>query len=564
MPLTDMRILIVTRDRRVHDTTRTLCSRITPTFRGLEWAGSYRVAVEVLERGQVDLCILDLDLINGSGLDLLQEPSLGREDVPVILLLATPPHPEEDPLARSSRVADWILRDELDMASLQRAIRHARRSRENVRGRSRRRRPWEQLSFRLPRALARTRDLEDALRAALGEMVECLSWDVGHAYLRDDDGLRPSRIWCPEGDSYPELRKVTGRTRFEEGQGMVGQALATRRAVWRSDVTADPTFVRRTKRLGVRAALAVPVVADDRVEAVLELFSPEVRESDFQVLDAAERVSSLLAPIAARQRVVDALRTSHGLLTAMVEGIPDALFAKDHEGRYVMMNGAAAGEAGRPVMEALGRRDAELFDPETAAVFRRQDLEVMESGDPVTFEAPLEVEAGVKRAYLVTKTPLRSRSGAIVGVCGVARDVTGLMRVTHRLRAEKEEMETRIHVLEAMLGVGTTLREPGLPVSERLERIAELVCKEGVLGNGGPAEARIVLRGKEFRTGGFDASAPLHRAPIRAADGDVGILEVAVPGANPSEAGGEAVRTSDLLERIALELGTLPVQPEEA
>lgn len=443
MPLEGVRILLVTRDRPIHDRIRTLCGQISPTYHGLEWAGGYRAALAALEAAGPDVCILDEGLLNGSGLDLLREPSLSDRRVPVVLLLDDLPLPDEDPLARPG-VADWIVKDALDVPSLQRALRHARLGRRAAVARSESRRSRDELLLHLADAIGRARRLEDALRSAVEEMVHHLPWDVGHVCLRDDAHVRSTPIWYPEDSPrHAELRRVTAQTRFARGQGLVGQAFAAGRPVWKSDVATDPDFLRRESGGEVRAALAVPVLAGDEVVAVLEFFSSEAREPDPRILETAERVCRLLSPIADRERIV----------------------------------------------ETLQRREREL-------------------------------------------------------------------------RADRADLEGRIRVLEALLGVGTALREPGLPLPERLERIAGLVCAEGVLADR-PGEARIVLHDKEFRTQGFDASVSLHRVPIRSGDGDVGVLEVASSGEGAGDATGDPARMADLLDRIARELGTVPVATDD-
>lgn len=568
MPLEGIRILLVTRDRPVHDAIRTLCSQISPTYRGLEWAGSYRAALDTLEMGGVDVCILDDGLLNGSGLELLREPSLGDHEIPVVLLLEDRPLPDEDPLARPG-IADWIVKSDLDLPSLQRALRHAREGRDAAVSRSRSRRTREELLLRLSDSLARARRLEDALRAAVEEIVRHLPWDVGHAYLREDGGVRSTPIWYPEDTpDHAALRRASNNTRFEVGEGIVGEALAARRPVWKSDVTADPGFVRKGHGLDIRAALAVPVLAGDEVMAVLEFFAADAREPDPRDLEAAARVSNLLAPVADRERTVEALRNGHDLESAAMDALADALFVKDVEGRYVVMNRAATAVAGRSLQEVLGRRDEEIFEPGTAAALRHGDAEVLESGETVGFETTLSAADGAARTFRITKGALRHRNGAILGLYGVAHDITEQKRREASLRAEKEELERRVRSLQALLGVGTALREPGLPLAERLERIAELVCEKGVLADR-PAEARIVLHEKEFRTPGFDHSATLHRVPIRSGDGEVGVLEVTSGAADPAAAGGgggddgRPGRMAELLDRIARELGRLPAVDDQ-
>ncbi len=74
-----------------------------------------------------------------------------------------------------------------------------------------------------------------------------------------------------------------------------------------------------------------------------------------------------------------------GMLRAIVEGTSDAVFAKDLEGRYVFVNTACASFLGKRVEEILGRRDEDLYPPETAARFTDDDAEVLRQGRTLVF-----------------------------------------------------------------------------------------------------------------------------------------------------------------------------------
>ncbi|MCA9009551.1 MAG: PAS domain-containing protein [Planctomycetaceae bacterium] len=66
------------------------------------------------------------------------------------------------------------------------------------------------------------------------------------------------------------------------------------------------------------------------------------------------------------RREVAAAQRSESLLRAVVEGTTDAVFVKDRDGRYLMVNSAAARFIGRPVAEVLGRDDRELLESSDA------------------------------------------------------------------------------------------------------------------------------------------------------------------------------------------------------
>jgi PAS domain S-box-containing protein len=123
-----------------------------------------------------------------------------------------------------------------------------------------------------------------------------------------------------------------------------------------------------------------------------------------------------------------------GVLRAIVEGTSDAVFAKDLEGRYVLVNSAFADFIGKRVEEILGRRDEDLYQPETAARFRREDAEVLRAGGTLVFEGTASGVGG-RQLYRVTKGVVHDAGGAAVGVFGISHDMT------ERRRAEEERIE---------------------------------------------------------------------------------------------------------------------------
>ncbi|HEV8582940.1 MAG TPA: PAS domain S-box protein [Thermoanaerobaculia bacterium] len=140
-----------------------------------------------------------------------------------------------------------------------------------------------------------------------------------------------------------------------------------------------------------------------------------------------------------RKQAERALVESHGLLNAVIEGTADAVFVKDLQGRYLMINSAGARFIGRPVEEIVGKDDRELFTPESARLIRERDVQVMETGGPQLGEETATA-AGVRRTYLTTKSPFRDAQGKVVGLIGIARDVTELKRLEEQLR-HSQKME---------------------------------------------------------------------------------------------------------------------------
>jgi PAS domain S-box-containing protein len=146
--------------------------------------------------------------------------------------------------------------------------------------------------------------------------------------------------------------------------------------------------------------------------------------------DAGLSLTPALAMAVTQQAsaVVEHLRTARALHenAELLDGITRAsgnpVFALDLEGRYVMVNPAGAELFGRPVSEIVGSTDAALLGPEQGALSRAEDAHVRETGLPHTTERAFGTEP--RRDLLMRKAPLRNPQGDIVGIVGVATDLT--------------------------------------------------------------------------------------------------------------------------------------------
>lgn len=127
------------------------------------------------------------------------------------------------------------------------------------------------------------------------------------------------------------------------------------------------------------------------------------------------------------------LQRSNELLHSIVEGTSEAIYLKDADGRYKLINAAGARYMGRSPEEVLGRTDRELLSPETVAPILKIDQQVLGKGESVTCEEGL-IEGGVTRTFLSTKNPYRDSDGQIVGVLGISVDITEHRQMEEQLR----------------------------------------------------------------------------------------------------------------------------------
>lgn len=131
-------------------------------------------------------------------------------------------------------------------------------------------------------------------------------------------------------------------------------------------------------------------------------------------------------------------RRSHALLRAVTENSPDAIYVKGMDGKYLLANTPMGEIVGKPVSEVLGKDDAELFEPRTAARIAAVDRRVMDSGFTQIFEETHVAADGTLRTFISSKGPLRDDRGEVYGLVGISHDITARKRMEDALRRSEE------------------------------------------------------------------------------------------------------------------------------
>ncbi|WP_458208085.1 bacterio-opsin activator domain-containing protein [Haladaptatus sp. NG-SE-30] len=123
-----------------------------------------------------------------------------------------------------------------------------------------------------------------------------------------------------------------------------------------------------------------------------------------------------------KQRERERQKTLHQL-NALIENTSDAIYFKDTDGKYQLMNEAAAELVGLDPQSAVGNRDEDLFEARDAADIRRVDEFIIRTGEPVNKETELLID-GEKQVFLDNKFPYRGAGDDIVGIMGISRNIT--------------------------------------------------------------------------------------------------------------------------------------------
>ncbi|MGH7997527.1 MAG: PAS domain-containing protein [Opitutaceae bacterium] len=148
------------------------------------------------------------------------------------------------------------------------------------------------------------------------------------------------------------------------------------------------------------------------------------------------------------------------LVNAFLENIPDSVYFKDRESRFVAVSHSKAERHGEADPERLvGKSDADLYPPSHARKTRQDEEAIMATGIPKVGQVErLTLPDGGARWSRTTKLALRDETGRIVGTFGISEDVTAARRPVSGGRAADPPNRRRLRRQARKDGVG---RRPG-------------------------------------------------------------------------------------------------------
>ena len=145
------------------------------------------------------------------------------------------------------------------------------------------------------------------------------------------------------------------------------------------------------------------------------------------------------------RRRAEQLANRHLLLQTVIDNVPDQIYAKDAESRFIVANQALARVFGYDREQALiGKTDFDLFPHDVAAWFREEELSIMRSGEAVmNREATMPDLDGKTRWVITTKVCLHDSHGQVIGTVGINRDITERHAARQRLLDANEALQAR-------------------------------------------------------------------------------------------------------------------------
>jgi PAS domain S-box-containing protein len=144
-----------------------------------------------------------------------------------------------------------------------------------------------------------------------------------------------------------------------------------------------------------------------------------------------------------------------GLITSLLDSIPDFIFFKDINGVYLGCNPSFAEFVGKSKNEIIGKTDYDLFDKEIADFFRFNDNEMLSKNQSRHNEEWITYPDGRKLLIDTLKTPYFASDGSLIGLLGISRDITKRKVAEEELRQSSQKFEAIISASPDGIGMAS-------------------------------------------------------------------------------------------------------------
>jgi PAS domain S-box-containing protein len=182
-----------------------------------------------------------------------------------------------------------------------------------------------------------------------------------------------------------------------------------------------------------------------RIEDELQSYREHLEELVKVRTAELERINANLQnEISERKRIEVELSRGRNMLRTLIDSLPDEIYAKDNESRFIMANSHVLHTFKlSDFKDILGKTDFDLLPKEEALIAYTKEHSVLQpDGQMINYEEHIMDEDGKIRWLAVTKVPMRDREGRLTGLVGINRDITQFKQIQENLQEAKEAAET--------------------------------------------------------------------------------------------------------------------------
>ncbi|MEM8778513.1 MAG: ATP-binding protein [Cyanobacteria bacterium P01_G01_bin.49] len=222
----------------------------------------------------------------------------------------------------------------------------------------------------ITQAITEVPDVEAAIEVTLTKISETINWNCAEAWVIDPEKnkLRLSPAgYCKTHKFFP-FREASQNWLFAPNEGVPGRVWSTQQPEWNENILeqSSKTFLRGeiAQEVGLKAALGVPLMANDVVIAIFVFFASKSYQANDRILDLVKSVTNQLGLIIEHKGAKDALQVSIATNRALLNAIPDWILRVNGDGVVINFKKGKANHPPLLTQEFLNKSLWENLPPE--------------------------------------------------------------------------------------------------------------------------------------------------------------------------------------------------------
>jgi len=208
-------------------------------------------------------------------------------------------------------------------------------------------------------------------------------------------------------------------------------------------VTSEENYTLRAVASGDDEVGRLVAAFNKMLERIQERDAALQHAKDGLELRVETRTQELKQEVQERAKVEESLSAERKVLRALIDNVPDFIYVKDAQCRFLVANLAVAKQMGaNSPDELIGKTDFDFYPHELAKTFFEDEQQVIRSGQAEINreESGLDPQGNASQ-IMTTQVPLHDKSGRVTGLAGIGRDITHLKKVQAEMQKAREAAE---------------------------------------------------------------------------------------------------------------------------